>query len=140
MSARCQNRDGQAYASQRVWLLALLFALIAFASIPSTADEPDGCGAAMARTCGNSDSGCGTTTTCASNPEFPPLDEFTLPAENLTSQRQIANPPEPAHVLYVVVEPLMADCSHPTSPDPPLVFEPLRDLGPASAAHAPPVV
>ncbi|MGV3757684.1 MAG: hypothetical protein ACO1QS_20070 [Verrucomicrobiota bacterium] len=121
-------RDSSERRLVLLWLLFLFTVILvsptAFAA-PDVEDED-----VASRSCGAS---------CESAPALPELGVFVVPAGNSTPVRSLAQVPGMMSVLYTCTN--LSSLSHPLlkASDPPPIFVPLLVMGPAHAAHAPPV-
>jgi len=117
-----------------LWLLFLFTVILVFPTAFTAPDTDDEDGASMS--CGGMD--C-LPHSCESAPEMPGLDVFIVPSENSTTAHSFSLFPVSLAVLYT--SPELPSLSVPVRavPDTPLVFVPLHVMGPAHAAHAPPV-
>jgi len=118
----------------RVVLLWLLFLLVftavsPLASTSLAADEGMACGS----------SGCLPADSCEEALALPELGVFVVPTGNFTPVRSLAQVPGMTSVLCTGTD--LPSHSHPLlkASDPPPIFVPLLVMGPAHAAHAPPV-
>ncbi len=121
-------RDSSERRLVLLWLLFLFTVILVSPTAFATPDAEDENVAPMS--CGDS---------CESAPELPELGVFVIPAENSTTVRSLAQVPGMRSVLYACTD--LPSLSHPLlkASDPPPIFVPLLVMGPAHAAHAPPV-
>lgn len=123
-------------SEHRLVLLWLLFLLTVTLVSPSVFASPEVEDDMASMGCGGMD--CAPSD-CQSSPAMPELGVYTLPAEDITTIRKLTLLLGAETLLYNAAEPLSLSCPILTVPDTPLVFEPLLVMGPAHAAHAPPV-
>ena len=145
MSLSIKNRQSEAGREQRLTLLWLLFlwAIVSVLPAYSTASESTDCAdqVTMPKGCGGMDGGACAPVNCDSAPELPELGAFVVPSEKLSSTARAYSllPASPA-LLYVVGDSSEIFVSPRLEREAQPLFVPLRVMGPAYAAHAPPVV
>lgn len=124
-------------SERRLVLLWLLFLFTVILVSPSAFAKPDTDDEDVApMSCGGMD--C-MPQSCESAPEIADLDVFIVPSENSTTTRSFTLLPVSLAVLYTCTEQSSLSVPVRSAPDAPLVFVPLHVMGPAHAAHAPPV-
>jgi len=124
-------------SERRLVLLWLLFLFTVILVSPSAFAAPDTDDEDVApMSCGGMD--C-MPHSCESAPEIADLDVFIVPSENSTTTRSFTLLPVSLAVLYTCTEQSSLSVPVRSAPDTPLVFVPLHVMGPAHAAHAPPV-
>jgi hypothetical protein len=111
-----------------LWLLFLFTVILVSPTAFAAPDVEDEDVASMS---------CGAS--CESAPALPELGVFVVPAENSTPVRSLAQVPGMTSVLCTGTD--LPSLFHPLlkASDPPPIFVPLLVMGPAHAAHAPPV-
>ncbi len=118
----------------RLVLLWLLF-LFVFTAVSPLVSATSAVGQEMA--CGSS--GCLPADNCEESPALPELGVFVVPVGNSTPVRLFAQVPGMTSVLYTCLDPSTFSRPILKASDPPPIFVPLLVMGPAHAAHAPPV-
>lgn len=114
-----------------LWLLFLFVftAVSPLVSATAATDEDMACGS----------SGCLPADSCEEAPALPELDVFVVPAQDTTPVRSLALVPGMMSALYACADQSSLSRPFQKASDPPPIFVPLLVMGPAHAAHAPPV-
>ncbi len=136
MNTSLNSPSVQDSSERRLVLLWLLFLFtVILVSLPVLA-APDDVDDAAPMSCGSTD--C-QRQSCAAPPELSELDVFIAPSENSTTARSSSLLPVALAVLYLGSELVSLSVPVRSAPDTLFVFIPLLVMGPAHAAHAPPV-